>query len=63
MSETIIVTAGDETITITEAHAGLKLSEDQPMETTTMSEEEIIEAADAMSKAVVQASTIDPKKN
>jgi len=58
----IIVTAGDETITITEAHAGLKLSEDQPMETTTMSEEEIIEAADAMSKAVVQASTIDPKK-
>ena len=27
-----------------------------------MSEEEIIEAADAMSKAVVQASTIDPKK-
>ena len=32
------------------------------METTTMSEEEIIEAADAMSKAVVQASTIDPKK-
>ena len=58
----ISVTAGDETITITEAHAGLKLSEDQPMETTTMSEEEIIEAADAMSKAVVQASTIDPKK-
>ena len=58
----IIVTAGDETITITEAHAGLKLSEDQPMETTTMSEEEIVEAADAMSKAVVQASTIDPKK-
>jgi len=59
---TIIVTAGDETITVTEAHAGLKLSEDKPMETTTMSEEEIIEAADAMSKAVVQASTIDPKK-
>ena len=58
----ISVTAGDETITITEAHAGLKLSEEQPMETTTMSEEEIIEAADAMSKAVVQASTIDPKK-
>ncbi len=58
----ISVTAGDETIAITEAHAGLKLSEDQSMETTTMSEEEIIEAADAMSKAVVQASTIDPKK-
>ena len=32
------------------------------METTTMSEEEIIKASDAMSKAVVQASTIDPKK-
>jgi len=58
----IIVTAGDETITITEAHAGLKLSEDKPMEKTTMSEEEIIKAADAMSKAVVQASTIDPKE-
>jgi len=58
----IIINTGDETIVITEAHAGVKLSEDKPMETTTMSEEEIIEAADAMSKAVVQASTIDPKK-